>query len=96
MSIQDVLKKRREEILATAERYGAHNVRLFGSVAKNEADGSSDVDILVSFDRGSTLIDLIAFNDELENILGRKVQVITEGGINPYIRDRILAEAVPI
>ncbi len=96
MNIQDVLKERRKEILAAAERYGAQNVRVFGSASRNEADESSDLDILVSFERGCTLIDLVAFNDELENLLGLKVQVVTEGGISPYLKDRILAEAVPI
>ncbi len=96
MGVQDVFKKKRGEILAIAERYGAYNVRVFGSVARNEAGDLSDVDILVSFARGCTLIDLVAFNDELEALLNHKVQVITDGGIHPYLKDRILADAVPI
>jgi len=96
MDITKVLREKREEILAIAKSYGAYNVRIFGSTVRNEANENSDVDILVSFERGRTIIDLVSLNDELESLLGKKVQVVTDGGIPPYLKDTILSEAVAI
>ncbi len=94
MGINEILKKHREEILEIAKRHGAFNVRFFGSVARNDADDKSDVDILIEIVRGKTLIDLIALNDELEELLDRKVQVVTDEQISPYMRNSIISEAV--
>ena len=96
MDISKLLQEKREEILAIANNHGAYNVRIFGSTIRNEANENSDVDILVSFERGRTLIDLVSLNDELEALLGKKVQVVTDGGIPPYLKDTILSEAVAI
>jgi len=96
MSIRDIVRSRRGEVLAAAARHGARNVRIFGSAARGEDDGRSDVDIIVSMEQGRSLLDLVALNDELEGILGRRVDVITEGGVSPYLRERIRSEALAV
>jgi predicted nucleotidyltransferase len=96
MKIADILKEKREEILEIARRHGAYNVRVFGSVARGEANEDSDVDILVEIERGRTLIDLVALDEELELIFDRKVQVVTDDGISPYLKDSIISEAVAL
>ena len=92
----DSLRSRRAEILAFARKHGARNVRIFGSVARNEADPASDVDILVELEPGRTLIDHAALLLELEHLLGCDVDVVTDRGLRPRIRDRVLREAVPL
>ena len=96
MNIHSLLAGKRAEILKIADRHGAYNVRIFGSVARGEAVPGSDVDILVDMEQGRSLLDLVGLWQELEELLGCKVDVITSGGISPYLRDRILAEAVPL
>lgn len=90
-----VLLQRREEILAIAARHRARRVRIFGSVARGDATGSSDIDFLVDFDDGSSLFDLQHLSDELADLLGREVDVVSTRALKP--RDRgILAEAVDL
>ena len=96
MNVRSLLDEKRGEILKLADRHGAYNVRIFGSVARGEAVPGSDVDILVDMEQGRSLLDLVGLWQELEELLGCKVDVITSGGISPYLRDRILAEAVPL
>lgn len=96
MTIAELLKTRRDEILAIAERHGASNVRIFGSVARGEAGPESDVDLLVDLERGRTLIDHGQLQVELEGLLGRKVDVVTERGLLSHLRARVLEEAVPL
>lgn len=91
-----VLNERRDQILAIADKHGARNVRIFGSIARGDSRQESDVDILVQMQQGRTFLDLVALWQELEELLGCKVDVISEEGISPYLRDRILAEAVPL
>jgi len=71
-------------------------VRVFGSVPRGEASGGSDLDLLVDMAEGRSLFDLVALSDELEAALGVDVDVVTEGSLSPYLRDRILAEAVAL
>ena len=92
----DALRARREGILAIAERYGAHNVRIFGSVARGEADERSDVDVLVDLDAGRTLLDLGGLLMDLQDLLGVSVDVATEGMLKERIRTRVLESAVPL
>ncbi len=92
----DLLKSRREEILQIAAKHGAHNLRIFGSVARGEADSNSDVDLLVEFKRGTTLLGHAALEQELEELLGIKVDVVSERGLRDKIRERVLREAVAI
>jgi predicted nucleotidyltransferase len=86
----------RAEILAAAARHGATNVRVFGSVARGDADPASDVDFLVDFEPGRSLLDLAGLVVELEDLLGRPVDVVTEPGLKARIRQRVLAEAVAV
>ena len=94
MSTEDLVKDKREDILRIAARHGAHNVRIFGSAARREAGPGSDLDILVDMKPGRTLLDLIAIEQDLEDLLGRKVDVLTEGAISPYMREGVLRDAV--
>lgn len=89
----DELLRQRAAILALASRYGARNVRVFGSVARGTAGPDSDVDLLVDVEPGRTLLDVIGLWQDLQSLLGRKVDLLTDGGISPYLRDRIYAEA---
>ncbi len=90
------LMKKREEILRIAAQHGAQNVRIFGSTARGEAEEDSDVDVLVDLEAGRSLFDLGGLLMELQDLLGRKVDVVTEKGLRTRIRDRVLREAVPL
>jgi predicted nucleotidyltransferase len=79
-----------------AAKYGARNVRVFGSVARGQADERSDVDFLVEMEPGRSLLDLGGLQAELEALLGCPVDVVTEKALKPRIRGRIMAEAVQI
>lgn len=96
MKIEELLEAKREEILRVAAKRGARNVRIFGSVARGEADEASDIDILVDLEPGRSLLDLGGLWSELNELLGRKVEVVTEKGLRERIRDRVLKEAVPL
>ena len=95
MDIQS-LRVKREEILQIAEKYGARTVRIFGSVARGEADVASDLDLLVEMEPGRSLLDLGGLLMELQDLLGCRVDVVTEKGLRERIRDRVLKEAVAL
>jgi uncharacterized protein len=94
--IPDVLRARRGTILELAARHGVRNVRVFGSFARGDARPNSDVDFLVDVEPGRTLLDVIAFEQALETLLGRTVDVLTDGGLSPYLQQRILAESAAL
>lgn len=96
MSISEVLNEKREEILQLADKHGARNVRIFGSVARGEADEKSDIDILVDIAPGRNLLDLGGLLMDLRELLGCDVDVVTENGLKQRLRARVLKEAVPI
>jgi uncharacterized protein len=96
MSLEALLGQKRQEVLRTAGRYGARHVRVFGSAARGEADAQSDVDFLAELDSGRSLLDLGGLQFELEALLGRPVDVVTERGLKARIRERVLREAVPV
>jgi len=96
MNIYEILAAKREEILHIAAKYGAYNIRIFGSVARGEADVNSDVDFLVEMETGRSLFDLGGLLMELQEILGCEVDVVTEKGLRSRIRERVLSEAVPL
>ena len=96
MDVEDVLRQKREEILKICARYGARNVRVFGSVARGEAQGDSDIDLVVRFDPDRSLLDHAGLLIELQELLGCKVDVVSERGIKARIRERVLQEAVPL
>lgn len=96
MDLINLLKSRREEIISIAARHGARNVRVFGSVARGEDDEKSDIDLLVEFESGRSLLDHAGLWLELQDLLSCKVDVVSERGIKPRIRERVLREAVPL
>jgi predicted nucleotidyltransferase len=96
MELAEKLQAHREDILRAAERRGARNVRVFGSVARGEAGPESDVDFLVEFEPGRNLLDWGGLWSELEEILGCEIDVVSEDSIHPLIRERVLKEAVPL
>ena len=96
MDLQSLLYQNRERVLETAARYGAYNVRLFGSVARGEATVGSDIDLLVSMQPGRSLMDLGGLLFELQNMLGVDVDIVTEKGLRERIRERVLREAIPL
>ena len=91
-----LLKDKREQILHIAAKHGAHSVRIFGSVVRGEAGPSSDIDVLVVLEPGRSLLDHVALKQDLEDLLGQDVDVVTENALHWYIRDRVLEEAVPL
>jgi predicted nucleotidyltransferase len=86
----------RQDILRVAAKHGAHNVRLFGSAARGEDRPGSDLDLLVDMESGRSLLDLVALGQDLEELLHRKVDVITDSSVHPAIRPHILADARPL
>jgi predicted nucleotidyltransferase len=87
------LKENRAEILRLAAEHGAYNVRVFGSVVRGEAGPESDVDLLVNMEPGRSLFDLGGLLMDLQDFLGCSVDVVTEAGLRPRIRQRVLNEA---
>ncbi len=87
---------KRLAILSVAVRHGARNVRVFGSAARGDTGPDSDVDLLVDLEPGRSLLDHVALWQDLEELLGCRVDIVVEGGISPYLRDRIVAEATPL
>ncbi|MBI1893230.1 MAG: nucleotidyltransferase family protein [Candidatus Rokubacteria bacterium] len=96
MDIDELLNEKREEILRIAAKHGARNVRVFGSVARGEADERSDVDFLVEMEPGRSLLDMGGLLMDLRDLLGREVDVVTERGLKPRIRARVLKGAIPL
>jgi uncharacterized protein len=96
MGIDELLKEQREDILRIAAQHGAHNVRVFGSVARGNARPDSDVDLLVELEAGRSLLDLGGLLMDLQTLLGREVDVVTDNGLRDRIRARVLQEAKPL
>jgi len=96
MDLASLLQRKRKKILETAARYGASDVRVFGSVARGEADESSDIDLLVNLEPGRSLMDLGGLLMELQEELGVDVDVVTEKGLRQRIREQVLREAKPL
>jgi predicted nucleotidyltransferase len=89
-------QERIEEIRRVAARHGAHDLLVFGSVARGGENESSDLDLLVTWEPGRSLLDHAALVQDLEDLLGVKVHVGTEKSLHWYVRDRILREATPL
>jgi len=94
MTLLELLQQKRDAILQIAARHGAYNIRVFGSVVRGEAGPDSDIDLLI--DRGPTTSSWFPAGLvlELEEELGRRIEVVTEQGLNPHLRERVLREAV--
>lgn len=96
MNVLESILARRGELIAILNHHGASNPRVFGSVARGDETGSSDLDLLVDMDAGRSLLDLIALQQEIQSALGRPIDVLTPGSLNRHIKERILAEARPL
>ena len=90
------MESQREEVIQIAARYGVEGVRLFGSILHGDAGPGSDLDLLVNLRPGRTLLDIVALKQDLEDLLGCDVDVVTEASLSPYIRDQVLREAVAL
>jgi hypothetical protein len=96
MRLQKLLKEKREDILRLATEHGAQHIRVFGSVARGEADDQSDIDFLVEMEPGRSLLDMGGLLMDLQELLGCQVDVVSVKGLKARIRDRVLQEAVPL
>lgn len=91
-----ILAQKRGEILSLAERYRTADVRVFGSVVRGQNSEASDVDLLVNTRPGCSLLDLGGLLEDLQDLLGCRVDLVTEDGLKPRLRARVLREAVPL
>jgi predicted nucleotidyltransferase len=96
MGISQVLRDKRDEIVRIASRHGAANIRIFGSVARGEAGPESDIDLLIDVGSQTSSWFPAGLIIDLENLLGRRVEVVTERALDPQIREHVLGEAVPL
>jgi uncharacterized protein len=90
----ELLESQRDEIRRIAALHGVSNIRVFGSVARRQDSSGSDIDLLVDLEHGRSLLDLIAVKQDLEDLLGREIDLITERSVSPYLRESVLASAV--
>jgi len=93
MNLENLIRDKAEEILRISRRHGARRLRVFGSIGRGEASATSDLDILVDMEKRSTLLDIVAIKQDLEDMLGCRVDVVTESALSPYIREEVLREA---
>jgi uncharacterized protein len=91
----DVVKNK-DAIIQIAELRGAKHIRIFGSVIRGQDCSDSDLDLLVDFEPGRSLVDYVGLSLDLQDYLGYKVDIVTEKGLNCYIRDKIIQEAIPL
>jgi predicted nucleotidyltransferase len=96
MRAEQLLKKKRNAVMALAAKHGAKNLRIFGSVARGESGPESDIDLLVKMEHDRSLLDLSALRLDLVDLLGVKVDVVSEDGLYWLLRRRILKEARPL
>ena len=96
LAVGDAIREKREAIIRIAARHGATRVRLIGSVARGEARPDSDVDLLVTWSEGASLLDQAALMLELENLLGRKVDIASDGWVKPSIRESVYRDAITL
>ena len=96
MGVQDRIAALRENIHAAAAAHGVREIRVFGSVARGEESDDSDIDFLVTLEPGRTLLDLARLEVRLEQLLGRHVDVVTEGGLREPVRTDALREAIHV
>ncbi|MEL7564972.1 MAG: nucleotidyltransferase family protein [Dehalobacterium sp.] len=93
MPISYEIKEKRDIILSIASKHGASKVRIFGSMVRGDHKPNSDVDILINLDKERSLFDLIALKNDLEQLLGRKVDIVTENSVHRHLKNRIISEA---
>ncbi len=93
MNIKAILEQKREDIFRLAAKYGAFNIRIFGSAVHGEEGPKSDIDLLVELEPDRSLFDLGGLQEELQSLLGCDVDIVTEKGLHWYIRDQVISEA---
>jgi uncharacterized protein len=96
LAIGDTIREKRDAIIRIAARHGATQVRLIGSVARGEAGPDSDIDMLVTWKQGSSLLDHAALVLELERLLGRKVDIASDGWVRPSIKESVYRDAIAL
>jgi predicted nucleotidyltransferase len=96
VTLEQLLREKRDDIKRIAARHGAYNIRVFGSVARGEAGPESDIDILIDVGPTTSSWFPAGLILDLEDLLGRRVEVITEKALNPELRDHVLREAIPL
>jgi predicted nucleotidyltransferase len=96
MVIDEQIRSHRDDILRIARENWATRVRVFGSVARGTARPDSDLDLLIDLEPGRHLLHLVAIKQDLEDLLGREVHVVTEPAISPYMRDAIMRDVIPL
>jgi predicted nucleotidyltransferase len=96
MTLMEIIRNRRSDIIEIAARHGANNIRLFGSTVRDEVTPESDIDILVDVGPVTSSWFPAGLIVDLEKLLGFRVEIVTERGLNPHIREYILQEAVPL
>ena len=96
MVTKETLRQKREDIRRIAAKHGATNIRVFGSVARDQAKHDSDLDLLIDVGPNTSSWFPAGLILDLENLLGCRVEVVTENGLNPQLRDRVVSEAIPI
>ena len=96
MTVGDTIHEKREAIIRIAARHGATEVRLIGSVARGEARPDSDVDLLVTWSEGTSLLDHAALMLEIESLLGRTVDIASDGWVKPSIRESVYRDAIAL
>lgn len=96
MSELQKIQQKKKEILVVAKQHGIVNIRIFGSVARGEDNLQSDIDLLVDLEKGRSLFDLGGALIKLQDLLGRKVDIVTERGLHWYLREKIVKEAKPL
>jgi predicted nucleotidyltransferase len=96
MTLEELRLRYRVQVIALAEKRGAHNIRVFGSVARGHQRDDSDIDFLVDFEAGRSLLDLTGLWTDLEATLGCKVDVVSSRGLKPRMASEVIRDAVPL
>jgi len=96
LGVAEIIGNKREQVLALAAQHGAANVRIFGSVARNEASDESDVDMLVTFPKENSIFDLVALWLDLQDLLGREVSLVTDSMLRDRFQANVLEDAVTL
>ena len=94
MAVAELVTSKSRDILRITARHGADNVRVFGSAARGECRPDSDIDVLIDLAPDRSLLDIVAIKQDLEDLLGLEVHVVTMESVSPYIRDQVIKEAV--
>ena len=95
-NLMTLVQQNKNQILLISNRYGIKNIRLFGSIVRGEENENSDIDFLVELEMGRSFLDLVGYWQDLEEILNCSVDVVSENGLSPYLKEKILKEAIKL